>query len=488
MAQTLPHAIMYPAGQQVHYLPQYYSAPYAQFAPSPYPERTIKPERRRPKYTRSKTGCLTCRRKKVKCDETKTTCQRCANSQLECTWPEAPPPKKKNPLRKRGSPADHDSNAASDAGTSSLSPAAMGYSEGTPQPPFVSEPASPDGTQGSHAPQLNYPDPNMLHVGASASNDRRHSEPDLQAHSEASGMDSRRHSVTDLIDHQRYGHPSVGGGSALGLTLNQHQHHAGTRPSTPSDFLYPHNAHTQAHTHSHPHVSAPGGYAGYSPVGSMSILPNLSGASTSSRPSTASSLSLSHSFARRTSAGTGSRPSTAGSLGMSTSASMGGRPYAHRPASSCGGSGSAHSNGSASGSGVCITPGDSMGLGLSPFSFQMHNGARNGGDVGMDTSAFGGYAPVSRPSTANSATSSPFLRHVTGGDAMTGGPGSVNMNGNGGAERWQPSPLLGHHSPLAAPHAHSATSDGYFPHLIHSPAPQSLALSRAHSPSPAWNY
>ena len=126
---------MYTAGQQqMHYLPQYYSTPYAQYAPSSYPERTLKAERRRPKYTRSKTGCLTCRKKKVKvctefsprpsnassqaafvrrsntvgtntaaycvlfystnmeitdlmcplqCDETKPTCQRCCSSQLE---------------------------------------------------------------------------------------------------------------------------------------------------------------------------------------------------------------------------------------------------------------------------------------------------------------------------------------------------------------------------------------------------------------------
>ena len=64
-------AIMYPPPQpHIHYLPQYYGqATYASYAPSPYPDRTIKAagaERRRPKYTRSKTGCLTCRRKKVK--------------------------------------------------------------------------------------------------------------------------------------------------------------------------------------------------------------------------------------------------------------------------------------------------------------------------------------------------------------------------------------------------------------------------------------
>lgn len=58
---------MYSAGQHMHYdISQYYTPAYAHFAPSPYPERTLKADRRRPKYTRSKTGCLTCRKKKVK--------------------------------------------------------------------------------------------------------------------------------------------------------------------------------------------------------------------------------------------------------------------------------------------------------------------------------------------------------------------------------------------------------------------------------------
>ncbi|KAI0027707.1 hypothetical protein K488DRAFT_90541 [Vararia minispora EC-137] len=36
--------------------------------------------RRRPKYTRSRTGCWTCRQKKVKCDETKPSCTRCVHT------------------------------------------------------------------------------------------------------------------------------------------------------------------------------------------------------------------------------------------------------------------------------------------------------------------------------------------------------------------------------------------------------------------------
>lgn len=35
---------------------------------------------------RTRTGCLTCRKRKVKCDETKPKCGRCLRLQRECTW------------------------------------------------------------------------------------------------------------------------------------------------------------------------------------------------------------------------------------------------------------------------------------------------------------------------------------------------------------------------------------------------------------------
>jgi hypothetical protein len=39
--------------------------------------------RKRPKYTRSKKGCLTCRSKKIKCDERKPICTRCEHGHRE---------------------------------------------------------------------------------------------------------------------------------------------------------------------------------------------------------------------------------------------------------------------------------------------------------------------------------------------------------------------------------------------------------------------
>lgn len=65
----------------------------------PPPRPGVTP-RKRPKYTRSKTGCLTCRVKKIKCDEAKPICTRCTHGHRECTWPKGVPVRKKTSGRK----------------------------------------------------------------------------------------------------------------------------------------------------------------------------------------------------------------------------------------------------------------------------------------------------------------------------------------------------------------------------------------------------
>ncbi|KAH8828226.1 hypothetical protein DL96DRAFT_1602300 [Flagelloscypha sp. PMI_526] len=54
---------------------------------SPSPSSSTPTKRKRPKYTRSKNGCLTCRVKKIKCDEVHPVCTRCAQSQREVREP-----------------------------------------------------------------------------------------------------------------------------------------------------------------------------------------------------------------------------------------------------------------------------------------------------------------------------------------------------------------------------------------------------------------
>ncbi|KAF9003782.1 hypothetical protein BDZ89DRAFT_1169433 [Hymenopellis radicata] len=41
-------------------------------------------------YTKSRTGCKTCRRRKVKCDETRPICINCTRREIECLWGETP--------------------------------------------------------------------------------------------------------------------------------------------------------------------------------------------------------------------------------------------------------------------------------------------------------------------------------------------------------------------------------------------------------------
>ncbi|KAJ7658674.1 hypothetical protein DFH06DRAFT_990185, partial [Mycena polygramma] len=56
---------------------------------------------KRPKYTRSKTGCLTCRVKKKKCDEAKPNCRRSTHGERQCTWPDGAPQRKRAPSVKQ---------------------------------------------------------------------------------------------------------------------------------------------------------------------------------------------------------------------------------------------------------------------------------------------------------------------------------------------------------------------------------------------------
>ncbi|WRT68802.1 uncharacterized protein IL334_005782 [Kwoniella shivajii] len=46
-----------------------------------------------PKFTRSRTGCLRCKKGKHKCDEERPVCRRCRNVTKECVYPPTPTPK-----------------------------------------------------------------------------------------------------------------------------------------------------------------------------------------------------------------------------------------------------------------------------------------------------------------------------------------------------------------------------------------------------------
>ncbi|KAJ7163593.1 hypothetical protein C8R43DRAFT_947025 [Mycena crocata] len=109
------------------YMPQssYYPSPQLHHGPHSHevsPQLRQEPTtRKRPKYTRSKTGCLTCRVKKIKCDEAKPSCMRCTHGQRDCTWPEGVPARKRAPSVK-DSPDGRPSTASSTASPGTSSP------------------------------------------------------------------------------------------------------------------------------------------------------------------------------------------------------------------------------------------------------------------------------------------------------------------------------------------------------------------------------
>lgn len=60
-------------------------------------EKTPSPRRREVNQGRVRTGCLTCRNRKVKCDEQRPTCQKCFRSKRACVYRRGPPAVPLNP-------------------------------------------------------------------------------------------------------------------------------------------------------------------------------------------------------------------------------------------------------------------------------------------------------------------------------------------------------------------------------------------------------
>jgi hypothetical protein len=44
--------------------------------------------RQRSSHTKSRTGCLTCKRRRIKCEENRPSCTQCIKRRLQCEWPE----------------------------------------------------------------------------------------------------------------------------------------------------------------------------------------------------------------------------------------------------------------------------------------------------------------------------------------------------------------------------------------------------------------
>ncbi|WWD17573.1 hypothetical protein CI109_102014 [Kwoniella shandongensis] len=84
---------------------------------------SLSPGRKRRKVTRSKLGCLTCRRRRKLCDMTKPECGACVRLKMECTWPDEEATRQP---RRRSQPAvglpSHPPNRTSTPNTTTLAP------------------------------------------------------------------------------------------------------------------------------------------------------------------------------------------------------------------------------------------------------------------------------------------------------------------------------------------------------------------------------
>ncbi|OCF35433.1 hypothetical protein I316_02985 [Kwoniella heveanensis BCC8398] len=74
-------------------------------------------QKRRQKYTRTRTGCLCCRARRIKCDEGRPTCKRCMIAKKECQYPDPGEGVKE----KSGKSRKHDSGSRSSSEASDQS-------------------------------------------------------------------------------------------------------------------------------------------------------------------------------------------------------------------------------------------------------------------------------------------------------------------------------------------------------------------------------
>ncbi|KAE8372714.1 hypothetical protein BDV26DRAFT_273513 [Aspergillus bertholletiae] len=63
------------------------TAPPASFAPVPTSQSLLQPITDQKKHKRTRSGCFTCRARRIKCDETRPVCDRCRKGNRDCVYP-----------------------------------------------------------------------------------------------------------------------------------------------------------------------------------------------------------------------------------------------------------------------------------------------------------------------------------------------------------------------------------------------------------------
>ncbi|KAJ7217787.1 hypothetical protein GGX14DRAFT_597966 [Mycena pura] len=218
--------------------------------------------RKRPKYTRSKTGCLTCRVKKIKCDEAKPNCMRCTHGQRDCTWPEGVPARKRAPSLK-GSPdgstrQSTSSSTASPGLSSASSPSTRGQSPphrspvelSLPSdlnlPPLLSSRRQPSRERGRYSPDPHSHSMPPVHVSqypARYDAYGHHGHHD-QSHSHLPNHLPSRHTLAASSVRSTVGHPAMQQWSPPPLMTPTPNHYVG--PPAASSFHTQHTFQYQA--------------------------------------------------------------------------------------------------------------------------------------------------------------------------------------------------------------------------------------------------
>lgn len=206
------------------------------------PDASATQQRKRPKYTRSKTGCLTCRVKKIKCDETKPKCQRCSHGQRECTWPDGVPSRKK-PGSRRDQKSQQDTPQSSESPVMETRPSTATSS--------VSDGSTPP-TRDHTPPVLNKREP--AEQGLPPLVSRRHTD-SVSLTSVGSDSDaSRRQQQHQQTSHgyPTHAHPSTTGLSEMSAASSYAQQSQASYAYPPSSSTASHYTTAPVAGHHHP--------------------------------------------------------------------------------------------------------------------------------------------------------------------------------------------------------------------------------------------
>ncbi|KAH8107907.1 hypothetical protein BXZ70DRAFT_913174 [Cristinia sonorae] len=186
--------IHYTPAQHQHYVPTptYYPPPPGHMHVVAAPQRQDTAQRKRPKYTRSKTGCLTCRAKKIKCDESKPNCMRCTHGQRECTWPEGVPTRKKAAPRREQPPPQLESPLESPIlDTRPSTAGSSGISEASTPPTRNHTPPRREPSEASIPPLISrrptQQQVQLSSIPSDVDNGRRHASHNYPVHHNSSG-------------------------------------------------------------------------------------------------------------------------------------------------------------------------------------------------------------------------------------------------------------------------------------------------------------